>query len=101
VPRDAVASPLVYTLEEAAEALRLSPTTVKRLIRDGALVVTRLTPGRTHITAEHLERFVRERADEADHRADDLRADAQIREFTRRRRAVAGAARQRRTSKTA
>jgi excisionase family DNA binding protein len=50
-------SPLL-TLEDAADALRLSRRTVERLVAAGRLRVVHPSPGRTCITRRELEAYI-------------------------------------------
>lgn len=53
----------LHSVASAAEALRLSPRSVQRRIKDGRIVATKLSDGKTSpyvITAEELERIKQE-----------------------------------------
>jgi excisionase family DNA binding protein len=51
------AEALTYTIPEAAEALRVSPSTVKRRIEDGTFPIVRIG-GRTLIPRIPLEQWI-------------------------------------------
>ena len=50
--------PLLYTIEESAYVLALSPPTVYRLIKSGGLKTIRPTPGCVRISRAELVQFV-------------------------------------------
>jgi excisionase family DNA binding protein len=50
----------LLTLREAAERLRVSEWTLRRLVKDGTVRPCRLTPGKLLFTSAELDRAVRE-----------------------------------------
>jgi excisionase family DNA binding protein len=52
--------PRLFTLIEAAQQLRLSPRTVRRLAREGRIRAARLVKGRLLFAEDELARAVRE-----------------------------------------
>ncbi len=56
------AGPIALTINESAEALRVSPRTLQKLISDGEIRPARIGR-RVLLTPAELERFVHERAE--------------------------------------
>jgi excisionase family DNA binding protein len=50
--------PRLYTIQEAADSLRVHRRTLLHWIRDGRVSAVRLTPGSVRITAAELERLI-------------------------------------------
>jgi excisionase family DNA binding protein len=58
-----VLKPLLYSIDEAACIVSLSPSTIRRAIKNGYLNAIYPTVGTVRITRAELERFIREARD--------------------------------------
>lgn len=57
--------PRIFTVEEAADLLKVSERTVTRAIKDGRLKVVKVAPRTTRITLEAIREFLEPAAEEA------------------------------------